>query len=264
MPVARTSADEPFGTMGYVDDTSGLAINNESLQVLAYRIRAVIHLLWQRNHGGKMKLLSLEAKGTSVRRGQSTAMWGSDTVESVKNYAYVKFLGGNANPVGGVAKVRRIIKAACRLVFGRLRNWPTSLQVAHAILPGLVVRKLIFECIVNIPAQAPLFAMFGMICIANRIVFAIPRRTPRQCLFKCLGVPSPGHVVWATALHEQYKAFCIPSRVLRQVSWVHWQRNVLHHLGQDNVRLRALTDAIGIHFRCLSRCEALKWSLTVP
>ena len=250
--------------MGYVDETSGLAIDDEGLQVLAYRFRAVIDLLWERHHSGKMKLLSLDVKCTSVTRVRSTVTWGSDTVESVKKYGYVKFLGGNANPVGGVAKVRRVIKAACRLVIGKLRNWPTSLQIAHAILPGLVVCKLVFQCIVNIPAEAHLFNMFGMICRAYRVVFGIPYRTPRQCLFKCLGVPSQEHVFWATALHEQYKAFCIPSPVLCQASWVHWQRSVLHHLDQDAVRLRALTDAIGIHFRCLSRCEALKWSLTVP
>ena len=264
MPVAMKSADEPLGTVGYVDDTSRLAIDDEGLQFLAYKIRAVIDLVWQRNHSGKMKLLSLDVKGTSVTRVRSTITWGSDTVEYVKKYAYVEFLSGNANPVGGVAKVRRIIKAACRLVIGRLRNWPTSLQVAHAIVAGLVVCKRIFQCIVNIRAQAHPFHMFGMTCKAYKVVFGIPCRTPRQCLFKCLGVPSPELVFWAIALHEQYKGFGSPGPVLRQAPRVHWQRSVLHHLDKDTVRLRALTHAIGIHFRCLSECEALKWSLTVP
>ena len=257
MPVAMKSADEPLGTVGYVDDTSGPAIDDEGLQFLAYRIRAVIDLLWQRNHSGKMKRLSLDVKGTSVTCVRSAVTWGSDSVEFVKKEAYVKFLGGNANPVGAVAKVRRIIKAACRLVTGRLRNWPTSLQVAHAILAGLVVCKLVFQCIVNIQAKAHLFDMFGRICRAYRVAFGIPCRTPQQCLFKCLGVPSPELVFGATALHEQYKAFCSPKPLSREVSWVHRQRSVPHHLDQDTVRLRALTDTIGIHFPCLSGCDAL-------
>ena len=107
---------------------------------------------WAKGISGKMVVLSLivSPEGAVCSR-RVPIWWGAHAVKAVDRYKHVKFLGGNANPVGGFTFLKNIALKWSGVIIAKLMIWPPSYGVAKAVIEGLLMNRLIGRVVVNTP-----------------------------------------------------------------------------------------------------------------
>ena len=167
---------------------------------------------------------------------------------STSRHQHIKFLGGNANVPGGFPTIKKAISRWSRTVISRLPGWPVSVGVAHTVIQGLVVNRLVFRCCVNVPTYVQFSSVTGSICRVYRLVFGLAPNTPRACIVSILGRGASDHVLWATAITELFKSLNGPNAC--------WP-NQCGHIGRtpacdsDSQCIRCRLQGLDIHFRKL-------------
>ena len=94
-----------------------------------------------------------------------------------------------------------------------------SVGVAHTVIEGLVVNRLVFRCCVNVPTDVQISSVTGSICRVYRLVFGLAPNTPRACIVSILGRAAPDHVLWVTVINELFKSLNGPNALLVQSAW---------------------------------------------
>ena len=189
VPLVTTDRVEAVGSLGYVDDTAAMAADGSAAQEMADKIRAVFDVLGQRNHSGKMVVLSLiMSPEEAVCSRRVSVRWGADIVKTVDRYKHVKFLGRNANPIGGFTYLKKMALKWSGVIIAKLMIWPPSYRVAKAVIEGLRMNRLVGRVVVTIPPDPQLSSIEASVARTYRVVFGLPYHTP-SVFFGWLGRP---------------------------------------------------------------------------
>ena len=213
VPVCVPPSVEMIASLGYVDDTVGFS-SIDDRQRVADHLRVIIDCVGQRNNSSKMNVQVLQVKQGSVCSVSKSVVWDDKPVWSTSRHQHIKFLGGNANILGGFPTIKKVITRWSRTVISRLRGWPVSVGVAHTVIEGLVVNRLVFRCCVNVPTDVQISSVTGSICRVYRLVFGLAPNTPRACIVSILGRAAPDHVLWVIVINELFKSLNGPNALL--------------------------------------------------
>ena len=184
-----------------------------------------------------MNVQVLQVEQGSVCSVSKSVVWDDKPVWSTSRHQHIKFLGGNANILGGFPTIKKVITRWSRTVISRLRGWPVSVGVAHTVIEGLVVNRLVFHCCVNVPTDVQISSVTRSICRVYRLVFGLAPNTPRACIVSILGRAAPDHVLWVTVINELFKSLNGPNALLAQSAWAHWSNPCLHRFDSDSQRI---------------------------
>ena len=183
------------GTMGLIDDTGVLGDTPQECARQLDRVRVLVRMCGQRCNVGKFWGLHLEARGKGIATVQPGLLWGTDGIPEARNDTHVRFLGANANPVGGGSKDTQGGETWYQTGQAQApplaRVWPVSQAVGHMILEGVVVNKMKYTVVVNVPTEQLCDNMVGAIIRPYRDVFGMARPTPREVVYEVLGVEPP-------------------------------------------------------------------------
>ena len=139
-----------------------------------------------------------------------------------------------------------------------------SVGVAHTVIEGFVVNRLVFRCRVNVPMDVQISSVTGSICKVYRLVFGLAPNTPRACIVSILGRAAPDHVLWVTVINELFKSLNGPNALLAQSVWAHWSNPCLHRFDSDSQRIQSRFQSLGIHFRKCVSGQGAKWCVKPP
>ena len=114
-----------------------------------------------------------------------------------------------------------------------------SVGVAHTVVEGLVVNRLVFRDCVNVPTYVRISSVTGSTCRVYGLVFGLAPNTPRACVVFILGRAAPDHVLWATVINELFKSQNGPNALLAQTVWAHWSNPYLHRFDGDSHSVQA-------------------------
>ena len=263
VPVCVPPSVEMIASLGYVDDTVGFS-SIDDRQRVADHLHVIIDCVGQRNNSSKMNVQVLQVKQGSVCSVSKSVVWDDKPVWSTSRHQHIKFLGGNANILGGFPTIKTVITRWSRTVISRLRGWPVSVGVAHSGIEGLVVNRLVFRCCVNVPTDVQISSVTGSICRVCRLVFGLAPNTPRACIVSILGRAAPDHVLWVTVINELFKSLNGPNALLAQSAWAHWSNPCLHRFDSDSQRIQSRIQSLGIQFRKLGSGQGAKWCVKPP
>ena len=263
VPVCVPPSVEMIASLGYVDDTVGFSSIDDRRRV-ADHLRVIIDWAGQRNNSSKMNVQVLQVKQGSVCSVNKSVVWDDKPVWSTSRHQHIKFLGGNTNILGGFPTIKKVITRWSRTVISRLRGWPVSVGVAHTVIEGLVVNRLVFRCRVNVPTDVQISSVTGSICRVYRLVFGLAPNTPRACIVSILGRAAPDHVLWVTVINELFKSLNGPNALLAQSAWAHWSNTCLHRFDSDSQRIQSRLQSLGIQFRKLGSGQGAKWCVKPP
>ena len=175
------------GTLGLIDDAGVLGDTPQECARRLIRVRALVHMCGQRCNVGKFWGLHLKTRAKGIATVQRGLQWGTEGIPGARNDTHVRFLGGNANPVGWAVKILKEVKSGIKQVRPKLHYWPVSQAVGQMILEGVVVNKMIYRVVVNIPTEQMCDNMVGAITRAYRDVFGMARPTPREVYLRYWG-----------------------------------------------------------------------------
>ena len=263
VPVCVPPSVETIVSLGYVDDTVGFS-SIDDRQRVADHLRVIIDCVGQHNNSSKMHIQVLQVKQGSVCSVSKSIVWDDEEVWSTCRHQHIKFLGGNSNILGGFPTIKKVILKWSRTVISTLRGWPVSVGVAHIVVEGLVVNRLVFCCCVNVPTDVQISSVTGSICRVYRLVFGLAPNTPRACIVSILGRAPPDQVLWATIINELFKSLNGPNALLAQTVWAHWSNPCLHRFDSDSQRIRSRLQSLDIHFRKLVLGQGTKWCVSPP
>ena len=99
---------EIIASLGYVDDTVGF-FSIDDRQRVADHIRVIIDCVGQRNNISKLHIQVLQVKQGSVCSVSKSIVWEDESVWSTSRHQHIKFLGGNANILGGFPTIKKVI-----------------------------------------------------------------------------------------------------------------------------------------------------------
>ena len=139
-----------------------------------------------------------------------------------------------------------------------------SAGVAHTLIEGLVVKRLVFRCCVNVPTDVQISSVTGSFCRVYRLVFGLAPNTPRACVVSILERAAPDHVLWATVIKELFQSLNGPNTLLAQTVWAHWSNPCLHRFNGDSHRIQSRRQHLHIHFRKLVSGQGTKWCVSPP
>ena len=108
------------GTMGLIDDTGVLGDTPQECARQLDRVRVPERMCGHRCKVGKFWGLHLETRGKGIATVQLGLRWGTEGIPEARNDTHVRFLGGNANPVGGAVKICKEVKSGIKRVKPKL------------------------------------------------------------------------------------------------------------------------------------------------
>ena len=239
--------------MGLIDDKGLLGDTPQECARQLDRVRALVRMCGQRCNVGKFWGLHLETRGKGIATVRPGLRWGTEGIPEAKNDTHVRFLGGNANPVGGggAVKILKEVKSGIKRVKPKLHYWPVSQAVGQMILEGVVVNKMIYRVVINVPTEQMCDDMVGAITRAYRDVFGMARPTPREVVYTVLGVEPPDKRPWVTVVVKLLKARNSGNYLLRDILRGHMQ--AIPQVDRDVSRVKEHLKGMGLTLRTLTR-----------
>ena len=137
-----------------------------------------------------------------------------------------------------------------------------SAGVAHTVIEGLVVNRLVFRCCVNVPTDVQISSVTASTCRVYRLAFGLAPNTPRACVVSILGRAALDHVLWATVINELFKSLNGPNTLLDQTVLAHRSNPCPHRFDSDSQRTQSQLRVI--HFRKLVSGQGTKWCVSPP
>ena len=119
------------------------------------------------------------------------------------------------------------------------------------IVDGVMVNRMIFRAVVNVPSEQVYDAMVGAITRAYRDIFGMARPTPRAVVYGILGVEAPDKRLWVTVITELIKALNSPNYLRLDVVGCH--RRLTPQVDKDITRVRHRLKEMQLTLQTLTR-----------